>query len=332
MFLTMAIEIPMSAYSLVLLNSFPQQELGVHKILSGVLFDVALRDFVKPADHFLFEPMHIFTGNGLTNLEMALCAQSMQEKIGKSWGEWHRFVTELPWSFPAHQWPTPSERAEWFGGKRGDVSNAKGHYVGDSSSILASFRILRFYMQDLGKLHPAMKPEVTSFDAMCELLEFMFTPQTIQPWSERPPARLQVLMDTWVAAHTTAYPENSRIPKFHWALHLVKQYRRVQHLLNAHTLERKHQTAKDIANSVPLGEHFDSAITKRFLHRQARSLKEPTERFQGRNIFNEVLLPQATVNGVRAFVLLYIYTYTRLVRASGFIMRFHIYIYTYIYI
>lgn len=266
-----------------------ETQLGLHRVLNGILFDRGLRDFVKPGEHFLWEPMHVLTGNGVVNRELVLCAKAMRDKTGASWDQWHLFVTGGAWVFPRHCSPSASERAAWLGGKRGQVSEEKASFPGGSSEILSFFRILRFYMQDLGKLHAVIAPEVASFSALSDIVEYVFAPQSVHVAPD--PVELARRVAAWENAHTTAYPEDVFIPKRHWLQHLARQLLKRGHLVNAHTVERKHAGIKQWANKVPVGEAFDTTVTRKALFEQVDKLNTNTFH-PHHHIYSEHPLPQ----------------------------------------
>ena len=240
------------------------QSLGFNHCTHGILQDVALREFVKPAGNLMYDWMHCVLVQGVFPLEVNLMLQSLKF-AGFSEETLATFIDSC--AFPSY-----------IAGKsvsgQGVLNRKTDGFHPSASEALSVYPVIRLFAQNLLPTcnDQTFKDMVISFFALCDFLDLL-----VGTMANRPDAtadKLSFAASEHLRLFVKAHGAESVIPKHLYSLHMGDFMRRHDMLVNCFTHERHHKDVKKFANaSSNVGPFFEMTLMKEMLVLQLHQME-----------------------------------------------------------
>lgn len=246
-----------------------QMSLGLNWNAEGVIFDAELRGFVMPASVVTFDMMHCIFSNGTASVEAFLFLQRCKAELGIKYAHLKDFC-QSDWGFPKNVRTKGRALPEVFSPSR-EAASSEAFKAGASEMMMTMPLLLHFaerIVEPTGKL----KEELRSLYAQGEVVRAAVLAKRARAGSGSG-AALAAAVELHLPLFVKAYGAESVKPKHHYTSHLAGQIDRDGGaLLDAFTLERKHQAAKRSAENTDNTARFELSMLARMHLDEVRSL------------------------------------------------------------
>ena len=284
----------LSAQKLVLgrgAMEFLEKSTGFNFNEGGLLFDMSLRQHVKPATQTTFDPMHCYLSNGIMSTEIHELLLRLKSKVNLTFAEVD--------SYCQANWKTHSNNLsrQVFSTSRAAIS--KDGFKGSASELLSVIPLLRQLLATVVDLNGAARAELLSFFALCDCIDMLITLKRMTPPCPALVTAFEAKQTEHLQLHRAAYNDDFIIPKHHYCMHIPAQIRRDDIVLDAFVVERKHRAAKQMASEIDNTSRFEKTMLARLLRLQAEHGPQ-TDTLRGTTAVSEEIaamlgLPRVTV-------------------------------------
>ena len=199
----------------------------------GLLACKELRQWVKPS-RSSYDPMHCYFSNGIADREVTLMCGAL-DKLKFDFRKIEAFVN--------------------IGRSSNKLQFSSDGVKGMATEVLLAVPLLRYFLVKLVKPHGVLVDEVASFSALADAVEQL---QRLKLYSEIPDVeadKLQSLMAVHFSAFKKAWGADAIVPKHHYAMHLVQQFKRLRIVLDCFACERKNTLPKEVAEHYRLAKN-----------------------------------------------------------------------------
>ena len=247
-----------------------EKAVGISLNPQGVLADVSLRAFVKPATVHTYDVMHVLFSNGICQLEFYLLLEHAKSKCGISYNHLRLFMGSA-WEF-AHVHKTRGAAvADLFSESRANASTET--FKAGASEVLLVYPLFRHFVVKLLSPSVAMSGPVSSLLALCDVVDEVLR---VKRGHGRRLALLIASIKKYLTVFVNTYSADLVRPKHHFLHHIPQQIERDGMLLDCWVHERKHQMVKRSCNWVDNTSQFEKSALARALNEQSRQLGEPS--------------------------------------------------------
>ncbi len=242
----------------------------------GVLADQSLREFVKPTCT-TYDAMHCYFSHGAAATEMHLFLEACNSKLQITFADFERYAS-ADWQTSAHRRLTGgvSVARRVFCSARESITTDS--FKGMASELMSIFPLVRQLAKTTMCGQERIKPELDSFTAMAAILDLLQVIKSADYVTDDMCHKLQDLQRRHLELFQAAYTSACIKPKHHFCMHLASQLRRDRFLLDAFVHERKHKSAKKIANRIQNTSSFEDSVVWRLLNDQFADMQESNDR------------------------------------------------------
>ena len=232
-----------------------EQQLGLHYVPGGVLYDDHCRSLVRPVKGWFRDWMHVMAVQGCGNIEL--------EQLIHELRRYNVLPSMISGFFSKVRMPRTASKidADWFTTKRvGKASAEKDGWKGFSSEVLTIVPIMLFFVQTAVQPTGHLLRHIECFRLLDKLLKLFCL-------GSEAAAKYKELIRTTISRHAALFAElypDVRKPKFHHVFHIVDHIENMGRLLSCFVCERKHRQIKHVANH--LFRHFETALTTDILN------------------------------------------------------------------
>ena len=248
----------------LLQRSMPGMGVGAFKALQmssglnfnprGVLADVPLRPFSRPASSWTWDPMHCMFSNGIVSFEVHLLLQHMRRDTPFGWGDIEAFC-KSDWRFPNYIKNKGRAVHEVF--KKSREESCRESFKAGATELLLAFPLLLLF----GELFLAANM-VAEMDSLRKLGRVIYEAQEAK-FGRGDAGRLLHAIQQHFAAFVLVYSDDEVKPKHHYMCHLPRQLQRDKFLIDTFALERKHYDVKKLADHTDNTREFEVSVLSR---------------------------------------------------------------------
>ena len=217
-----------------------ERSAGFNHNPNGLLADLQLRSECLPATCLTFDPMHCLWSNGVVSVEVHCFLDRMQSGTKFTWRELQAFC-RAEWEWPRFCRAKGRAIHEVFNESR--EKSSKESFKAGATELLVVLPLLLHFAETF--LVRSLPDEVRCLRAMAtvahECQEAKF--------GRGDADKLAAAVSRHLACFRLVYSEDMVKPKHHYLFHLPRQLARDTFLLDAFTLERKHQEVKRAASN-----------------------------------------------------------------------------------
>ena len=217
-----------------------QTSLGINHAEHGVLSCQEVMDMFDPTQGTMFDWMHCYFVAGLYHLELNELLNEL-----RSAGLRQEAIHD---AFQQFRWPGYiQEKGTGVQNVFEKKKSADIDFKSSASEALGSYPVLRLllteFRETLARDH-GVQPFISCFFLLCRALDLL--QRTAK--AEVDPAELGQAIKKHLDMYQAVYPENTFLPKGHFALHLEMQYRAHKRLVSCWVHEARHKEIKRYAN------------------------------------------------------------------------------------
>lgn len=248
-------------------TAFRQLEMSIGFNLNrlGLLADVELRPHSRPASSMTWDPMHCWWSNGIVAFEIHEFLNRMKATTSFGWSDIETFC-KSDWQFPFFCRAKGRAIYEVFNEAR-ERSCHESFKAGATEAILVLPLLLFFGELFLVQQLPR---EVACLRALCDVAHEAQEAK----FGRGDPGKLAASIRKHFDEYQRTYPDANVKPKHHYSCHLPDQLRRDRFLLDAFTLERKHQAVKTASSSTDNTSDYEVSVLCRIHLDELRSHSE----------------------------------------------------------
>lgn len=196
---------------------------GINLLPRGLLFDLELRPFYRPATGSRLDPMHTWFGNGIAQKEIACFMDESAWRLDNPprWDQLEE-LCGADWRFPgeASLEGSRTKAANMF---REAKISAEGFPRLSASECLLAVHLVRYFVERTVRRMPGVLPtmqlQIVSMCAMCKAALYS---QSVK-FGVGSSRALAALSSEYLAARNRAYPDVDALPKHHYMMDLPKQ-------------------------------------------------------------------------------------------------------------
>ena len=227
------------------------------------MWDVALREFVKPADALTFDGMHCLFSNGLVDNELT---QIIPKLVGAGFGfDKMSLVVQADWRTPRAHKGTGRYFREAFNESRRKRLREGGRFTLDASTALRLVPVFAYMLATMAI--PFLR--VLGIDLAREIQSFRALQALIGCFKEAKNGGNQEALEAAIKQHLQAfkqaYPDAAVKPKNHWMWHLVVQLIRDRWTLDCFVGERYNHFLKRVMQEADNTSSFEVTVLRRML-------------------------------------------------------------------
>lgn len=277
-----------------------QQSTGFNFNPDGLLWDLELRTNFLPASAFTYDPMHCVFSQGIVGTELHLFLRRCKEEVGVTY-EHLRTFCKADWVWPHFSKDKGRGLHEVFSSSRARASG--DGFKASASETLMVLPLVRHFAERVVAPTGKCGEELECLHALGGVVSALLSakrgdPQGVEALAAAAPQHLRLF--------TRTYGEGATKPKHHYTLHLASQVRRDGMVLDAFTLERKHQDAKRAAENTDNTNSFEMSMLSRMHLSEVRALSDAafTDGLAGPTAagFNLTLAEAMSVKGLKVAV------------------------------
>jgi hypothetical protein len=235
-----------------------EQSMGWNYRPEGLLLSEWFPGDASPADHTMFDWMHVYAVHGVANVEIALL-MSLLSTVNIGHDLVHAFLQNVVW--PKHI-NSKGMSGKLVFEKRLAPNSALSC---SASELLSVYSPLRFFLMTRVIPLPALPSRVVSachsFFALAEVLDTL----RMIPRGEVRVETISTAITVHLRSFIHTYGPESCTPKFHYAMDLPYLYQKHGTLLSCWVHERKHKEIKRFANSMHTAVNFEANVTEAVL-------------------------------------------------------------------
>ena len=231
----------------------------------GLLADVALRPHSRPASSLTWDPMHCLWSNGIVSFEIHELLHRMRSTTSFGWSDLEAFC-KSDWQFPSYCRAKGRAIYQVFNEAR-ERSCQEGFKAGATEAILILPLLLFFGELFLVRQLP---DEIACLRSLCDVTHEAQEAK----FGRGDPGKFAAAIRKHFDAYRKTYSDQRVKPKHHYTCHLPGQLRRDRFLLDAFTLERKHQAVKTAASSTYNTADYEVSVSCRIHLEELRSHSE----------------------------------------------------------
>jgi hypothetical protein len=241
---------------------------------SGLLWDLQLREHVRPVDVITFDSMHCLVSNGIAQFEVSLMLDALMD-LGVTWVQLRNFAAS-DWKFSSALGSSHTLRG-CLAPAREKAYKKEGSFKAGASEMLLVSPVLQFFLHKVIGVPSQMTDQIASFDALNSSLRLV----NLIKQGFDVTRQLADSLKAHALAFEKAYPEANAKPKTHYVLHVPGQVVRDGVLLDAFVGERKHGGMKRQADGVKNTVTFEHTIISRAVCSQLSWLEDPANLADG---------------------------------------------------
>ena len=233
-----------------------EQACGFNHNKFNMLLNPRLTNVVKPIKVMAHDWMHTFAVHGVWNTIIFLLVLSLQMCDKTVVKGLHAFIAL--WTLPRRLKMSGEDLADAFSHGRW-TSSVKAKYLKCTAShAISIYNIICCYIQHVYVRAEICLDACRAYMSLCDVLDLLVVlPRGHVTWEQLNEAIDKFLQDCIKAGWQTYMH-----PKFHWTLHLVKEFRKFGMLLTCWVHERKHRMVKRYTNNQRNTQSYESSILK----------------------------------------------------------------------
>ena len=209
----------------------------------GVLFDTDLRPYM-PQPLQRWDAMHCFLSHGTAATEMVVFLDASKRKLIITYADLEVFCNAA-WMCQPNRKP---DFKVVFSSKREKYSSQDSSWKGTAADLLGIFPLVHEFAERVMRPTSLMNDEIASFTAMANVVRIYKRLKRSRTITAEQCDLFQNALQSHGVLHKLAYGDEFIKPKFHYSQHIPLQLRTLKLLVDAFTVERKHKSAKAIAN------------------------------------------------------------------------------------
>ena len=228
----------------------------------GLLADLQMRAHCRPASTLTFDPMHCLWSNGVVAVEVHCLLIKMVSNTKFTWRDLQDFC-RAEWQFPAFCRAKGRAIHEVFNDSR-EKSSKDSFKAGATELLIVLPLVMHFAEIFLARFLPE---EVRSLRALVAVAHECQEAKFGRGNAEKLASAVSHHLDIF----RSVYGEEWMRPKHHYVCHLPRQVARDGFLLDAFTLERKHQEVKRAASNADKTIQFELSTLARVHLEESRN-------------------------------------------------------------
>ena len=252
-------------------KAFAELELlyGLSYNPDGLLWDHALRPFVRPCDCITFDAMHVLVSNGMAQNETAVLLIALQEN-GIRWADVRKFM-DAQWLFCKTLGSAAILRGCW--GVAREKAWQSGHeFKCGASEMLMVQPILQHFLLTVVAPLGYMPANIASYEALGKVMSLIRQGKEGEACEDA----LALAVAHHAQLFKAAYSDISFKPKNHYCHHIPEHLGHHGTIVDAFVGERKHNAIKSAAASILILKTFERSVLMRVLANQLADLKHCT--------------------------------------------------------
>ena len=229
-----------------------EQAAGYNFEPQGLLFDKELREYVKPADHFLHDWMHCLLCNGIVATIMNLLLKDLEVAKLDFYDMFQKYLQF--WSLPKSM--NASSLGSLFTAKKKKANKDANTFKASAGEFLGLYPILTYFLQKVLLPSGTCPKQCMVFVELSNLLDLL---QTI-PLGKITAKQVEASVDALFKALEVAGWVCFFHAKFHWLVHFAGHLSNLQCLPSCFTHERKHKTVKRFLQTVTNTATYEKSV------------------------------------------------------------------------
>ena len=235
-------------------NTFTQREQALGFVYSpySLLSDSTLDPYLKVADQFLHDWMHMMFVTGVWNLVTNLLCETMRVINNQFYGVVRGYLRS--WHWPSRLKATSLH--ELFADSQRQKNADADHFKCSASEGLSLYSVLRHFVEVVIIPTGECRGQCTAYVCLCAVIDCLVG-------SARglvSPRNLEKAVEKFLDAFDAAWGMDFSTPKFHWMLHFGDHLRLLGYLVSCWSLERKHKIPKRYGTDIRNTTTYDSSL------------------------------------------------------------------------
>jgi len=235
-----------------------EKAFGLNYHPEGLLHDHTLREYVKPAQHTMYDFMHVWLVSGVAHMEIFEFLQRLRP-FGVGYPQIDSYIRV--WHWPKYVTNPPTAA---FNEAR--ASSSSEAFKAGASEILSLYPVLRHIIEVVVQPRGILQNEIKSILALFRVLDGFAAVAHKRVRFDH----LQTAISDHMKRFAEAYPDQLMKPKHHFGLHVPEQVKTRGRLWSCFVLERKHKELKRYATNTTLLKSMEESVTKDILNAQLR--------------------------------------------------------------
>ena len=272
---------------------------GLNLVPTGVLGDNELRGHCRPIKDTSYDSMHCLFSNGIAGQEMHLWLKMCNEHLNISYTHLDEWV-KAGWK----QQPNRPKLANDVFSSRREAASKDG-WKSMASELLAVFPLIYHFVEVVvrPRCPDCMKDALASFSKMCEAVRLLNAMKHDATLITRHSCdKLKAILATHLILFEKAYGKDLVRPKHHYCQHLADQIFQHKFVVDCWPCERKHRSAKRIAETIDKSRNFERSLLARAVLEQMQCSPEESYAYSLRGV--QTAAPKlATTLGAASVVL-----------------------------
>ena len=247
---------------------------GMTDSRNGLIWDLQLRQHVRPVDVITFDSMHCLVANCIAQFEVSLILQLLKD-VGVTWDQLRMFASSS-WRFTSAL-GNRKTLVGCFAAARQKAFQKEGSFKAGASEMLVVCPVLQYLLHKVIGVPSQMTDQIASFDALNSSMRLVNMAKQGFGVAQQLADALRI----HALAFEKAYPDAEVKPKHHYVLHVPKQVVRDGVLLDAFVGERKHGGMKRVSDGVTNTTCFEHTVLSRAVSVQVSWLEDPANLCDG---------------------------------------------------
>ena len=211
----------------------------------NMLLDPALDDVLKPVSHFAHDWMHAAVVNGFWNTVLYMLLISLiAANVRDAPAQLGCYVAM--WTLPSRIGTSTTNLADAFSSGRWKSSSKAKHFKCTASDAISMYGIIACYVQSVWLRAGICVLECEAYMAAANVLDLFVA----LPHGSVTSDDIRLAVDAFLRACLAAGWRNRMHPKFHWLIHLGREFWLYKVLLSCWVHERKHKVVKRYSNEI----------------------------------------------------------------------------------
>lgn len=244
-----------------------EQASGYNFEPEGLLFDMDLRQFLKPAQHFIHDYMHAILCNGVLATILNLCFSDLEASgMIDVYDTFHKYMKL--WHLPRAR---NAKLSELFTAKKKKANKEANTVKASASEFLGLYPILVYFMQKTLIPAEVCAKQCVVFLELSNLLDLL---QGI-PVCNISPDQLATAVQNLFCNLSLAGWADSFHSKFHWMVHFSSEFAFLGCLPSCFTHERKHKAVKKFMGAITNTTGYEWSVICEVVAQDLFELKKP---------------------------------------------------------
>jgi len=234
-----------------------QTHYGITYLPEGILWDMDLRRYIRPAEMITFDSMHCLVSNGIVQNETSWLLIAL-EGVGVTWSAVEKFCTNESWRFCSSLGSHSRMKACFTKARALNFKSSKEFKAGASEMLMIQPVLLHFCEKVVLPLG-LLVPEIRSYSALGRVLNLICMGKAGQPLHQA----LKVALREHAKLCGAAYDVADFKPKNHYVHHIPLQLRRDGLIVDCFVGERKNAFMKAMAKNILRTDVFERSVLAR---------------------------------------------------------------------